>query len=141
MMRYFSVMSEMRRLEKSDMALKNQSNQASKFAEMMMDENEKLKEKNKKLKKLSIQKEEPSSQFEFVDDPDISSSIELLRRQKKLLEQKNKELMRELEQTKKDMDILKETSKQEAARQLETQKSLQRALEDYKLMALKSKTA
>merc|ERR1719494_820984 len=62
MPRYFSVMSEMRRLEKSDIAMKNQANQASKLAHAMMEENDNLRKRNKKLAESDLnKKEEPPS--------------------------------------------------------------------------------
>merc|ERR1719397_1999735 len=135
-MRYFWVMSEMRRLEKSDIALKNQANQASKIAIALMGENEKLKQTNSELEKLSSKKQgEPSSTLDLISD--TSRSTKLLWHEKELLKQKNKDLIKELEQIKKDIEICKQSSIQRTARHVREQKSLQRALEDYKQMALK----
>merc|ERR1719461_662340 len=53
---YFWVMSEMRRLEKSDIALKKQASQASKALLAKMDEVAKLEKTNKKLEELSFKK-------------------------------------------------------------------------------------
>merc|ERR1719436_1343682 len=56
MAQYFRVMSEMRRLEISDYALKKQAEQANKTVVAMMDENKKLTSTNKKLEELSFKK-------------------------------------------------------------------------------------
>jgi len=135
-MRYFWVMSEMRRLEKSDIALKNQANQASKIAIALMGENEKLKQTNSELEKLSSENQgEPSSTLDLISD--TSRSTKLLWHEKELLKQKNKDLTKELEQIKKDIEICKQSSIQQTERHVMARKSLQRVLEDYKQMALK----
>merc|ERR1719219_436589 len=131
-MRYFWVMSEMRRLEKSDIALKNQANQASKIGLALMQENEKLKQTNTELEKLSSENQgnKPSSTLDLI--PDTSRSTQLLRHERELLEKKNKNLAKELEQVKKDIEICKQSSIEQAARHVMARKSLQRVLEDFK---------
>merc|ERR1719317_441862 len=96
MWRYFFVMSEMRRLEQSDIALKRQAQQASNMVSTLMDENSKLKETSKKWEELSLEKVtmSPSSQGLGVEG---SNSVSLMG-QNVMLEQRNKDLERELEE-------------------------------------------
>jgi len=140
MWRYFAVMSEMRRLEKSDIALAKQANQASNMVKTLMDENKKLQETNKKWEELSFKKVSLSSGATDLKK-DNESNNEAFKRQKVVLEEKNKDLERELEETKKSIEMLKKASIEEATRQAAQQESLQRELEGYKLMVFKSKVS
>merc|ERR550534_1113363 len=67
MWRYFAVMSNFKRLEKSDIALKRQAMQSNKMVETLMDENAQLM-KSKKWRVLTFKNEESLS----VDDEDLA---------------------------------------------------------------------
>eukprot|EP00495_Collosphaeridae_sp_1-RS-2012_P000241 TRINITY_DN10109_c0_g1_i1.p1 TRINITY_DN10109_c0_g1~~TRINITY_DN10109_c0_g1_i1.p1 ORF type:complete len:83 (-),score=21.92 TRINITY_DN10109_c0_g1_i1:45-293(-) len=75
-----------------------------------------------------------------TEGDDERDSVALMRL-KQVLEKKNKALERELEEAKKSLHIAKQASIQEAARQKQAHESLQRELEDYKLMVSKSKVS
>merc|ERR1719233_1507337 len=53
MWRYFAVMSNLKRLEKSDIALKRQAMQSNKLVETLMDENAQLVESKKRWRLMS----------------------------------------------------------------------------------------
>merc|ERR1719419_1665985 len=65
MWRYFAVMSNFKRLEKSDIALKRQAMQSSKLVQTLMDENALLTESKKRWRVLTFKSESSSMS---VDD-------------------------------------------------------------------------
>jgi len=139
--RYFAVMSNSKRLEKSDIALKRQALQSSKLVETLMDENAQLTESKKRWRLLNFKNKSSLS----LDDEDlelhedeVTGNIRELKRQKKILEKKNNALMQELEETKKSVQNQKLAAIEEASRTSNTYDLLQQELESYKLIAFKS---
>jgi|ERR1719397_130567 len=141
MWRYFAVMSNLKRLEKSDIAIKRQATQSSKLVETLMDENAQLIESKKRWRLMSYKNEHSLS----VDDEDLEleedelkDDLMELKRQKRILEKKNKALMRELEITKKSVQNQKMAAIEEVTRQSKNYELLHQELESYKLMVFKS---
>jgi len=140
--RYFAVMSKVKRLEKSNAALKRQALQASKLKETLMAENKLLTETHKKWRALSFERE-PSlvvrdkGAFELEED-EVSMNIRELKRQQRIIEKKNMALMAELAETKKKVQNQKFFSLEQAERTSKTYDEMRKELESYKMMAFKS---
>merc|ERR1712173_215977 len=122
---YFYVMSEMRRLEKSDVALKKQAQQASKALLAKMDEVTKLEKTNKKLEELSFKKVAIQSGAAGGDNEDKTTQ---LLEQVSLLKQKNKELKRSLEDKDKELSLIRNREKSESRRLQQQQETLRKEL-------------
>jgi len=141
MWRYFAVMSNMKKLEKSDIALKRQALQSSKLVKTLMAENKILTETKKKWRLLNFQRE-PSlkgriKSMELKED-EVTDNILEIKRQKQILEKKNKALMAELKETKKSVQNQKQDAIELAMRTSMSYDQLQEELESYKMMAFKS---
>jgi len=141
MWRYFAVMSNMKRLEKSDIALKSQALQSSKLVTALMAENKTLTETNKKWRLLNFQRE-PSLKDRIdcteLEEDEVTGNILEIKRQQKILEKKNKALTAELKETKKSVQNQKLESIELAMRTSKSYDQLQQELESYKMMAFKS---
>merc|ERR550525_70841 len=102
-----------------------------------MDENKKLTSTNKKLEELSFKK--VSSLDDNNPPADGEDKTETLIRQTALLKKENKDLQRQLDEMTKELELLKETTRNETQRMKQQNESLQKDLEDYKLMLGKTK--
>jgi len=135
---YFYVMSEMRRLEKSDMALTKQAKQASTALLAKMDEVTKLEKTNKKLEELSFKKVAIQSNETSSGDTNEDKTTQLMQ-QMSVLKQKNKELNRSLEEKTQELSMIKERERSETRRLQQQQETLKKELEEYKMMLGKDK--
>jgi len=140
MWRYFAVMSKMKKLEMSDVALKRQALQSSKLVETLMAENKELTETNKKWRALNFQREPSLSRIESLEleEDEVTGNMLEIKRKLRILEKKNKALMVELEETKKSVRDQKLESMELAMRTSKSYVLLQEELESYKMMAFKS---
>jgi len=141
MWRYFGVMSEMKRLQKSDIKLKRQNSQSSKLVDTLTKENKELIQTNEKWRALNFKKEPSLSindgglDFREIE---VAGNIMKLKRQQRKLEEKNKTLERELQETKKSVQNQKLASIEQATRTSKTYEQMQQELENYKMMLFKS---
>merc|ERR1719192_2543469 len=103
----------------------------------MMNENKKLTSTNKKLEELSFKKVTKMGSSPNVNDEE--DKTEALIRQTAILKKEKKDLQRQLEESNKELSLLKETTRNETQRMKQQNESLQKDLEDYKLMLGKTK--
>merc|ERR550534_884450 len=141
MWRYFAVMSNLKRLEKSDIALKRQAMQSSKLVETLMDENKQLTKSKNRWRTLTLTGKPTRS----VDDEglelkenEVTEKIMEVKLQHRILEKKNNALIKELEETKKSVQNQELAAIQEETRTSNTLEQMQQELESYKLMVFKS---
>jgi len=141
MWRYFAVMSNCKRLKKSDIALKRQAMHSNKLVKTLMDENAQLVESKKRWRVLNLKNEHSltvdDEGLELDEDEVTGSNLEL-KRQTRILEKKNKALMRELDATKKSVQNQKLAAIENVTRNSKSYELLQQELESYKMMVFKA---
>jgi len=141
MWRYFAVMSKMKRLQKSNIALERQYSQSSKSVYTLTKENKELVQTNEKWRALNFKNEPSLSIYDGgldFGEIEVAGNIMKLKRQQKILEEKNKALERELEETKKSVQNQKLASIEQARNTSKTYEQMQQELENYKMMLFKS---